>query len=144
MRFIRESDYEGSIKAEIKRLLTGTTGDPSTAQINAEDTAISTVRQYLSGRYDCDQIFIPWNGTGTDTRIKHIVKIVKNLALYELYQQTSMRDIPENRKDNYDDAISWLKDVGRGTIKAELPQPADDSFSGDFRFNSKKPLNHKW
>lgn len=145
-RFIKETDYAGNIKAEIKKLITNTTSStqPSQAQIRAEDTAISTITEYLGGRYDCVAIFQPHIGNGADTRNLHIVKIVLALALYDLYHQTGMRDIPEHRKTDYDDAISWLKDVGRGTVKSTLPTLVQTPNEGEIRWDSKPKRNHKW
>ncbi len=141
MAFITEDDYKGYIKPEIKRSITGTTGStPSTEQTRAEDTAIATIREYIGGIYDCDAIF---SATGTGRNL-HIVKCVIALALYDLYHQTGMKDIPEHRKTDYDDTIQWLKDAGRGSIKTTLPQLSGDAFSGDFRLNSRTPNNNKW
>lgn len=146
-RFIKETDYAGNIKAEIKSLLTGTTGmTTSTAQMRAEDTAIATVKEYLGGIYDCTAIFTPMaDDATTDTRNLHIVKIVIALALFDLYQQTGVKDLPEHRKVAYDDAISWLKDAGRGDIKTTLPLlPEDGSQTGDILITSRTPRRWKW
>lgn len=145
-RFIKQTDYNGYIKPEIFKVVTGATDDttPSQAQIRAEDTAISTITEYLGGRYDCSLIFTA-HTSGEDLRNKHIIKCVLDLAIYFLCQQTGMKDIPEHRKVNYDDTISWLKDAGRGTIKTTLPVlPENDPTAGDIRFNSREPKNHKW
>lgn len=146
-RFIKETDYAGNIKAEIKKLLTGTVDSTtSTAQIRAEDTAIATVREYIGGIYDCNAIFTPMpDGATTDTRNLHIVKIVIALALFDLYQQTGVRDVPEHRKVAYDDAISWLKDAGRGDIKTTLPVlPEVDGQITDILITSRTPRQWKW
>lgn len=146
MRFIKENDYKGYIKPELKITVCGavTNNEPSINQVNAEDTAISTITEYLGGRYDCAAIFTPWDGTGTDTRNKHIIKLVIALALYYLYHQTGMKDIPEHRKVDYDDAISWLKDAGRGTVRATLPVLTSEQNLGEIRWNSQKPTNNRW
>ena len=146
-RFMKESDYAGRIKDEIKRMVTGTEdpNDVSAKQLLAEETSISTVTEYIGGRYDCDAIFNPPpSGTGADTRNKHMVKIIMALTLYDLYGQTPSKDLPQHRKDNYDDAISWLKDVGRGNINTTLPPVSDTTNPGDFRINSRPPTNQKW
>ncbi|MCZ2141529.1 MAG: DUF1320 domain-containing protein [Bacteroidia bacterium] len=145
-RFIKETDYAGNIKAEIKHLLTGTTTVASTAQVRAEDTAIATIKEYLGGRYDCNKIFTPMPANAlAETRNLHIVKIVLALALFDLYQQTGVKDLPEHRKIAYDDAISWLKDVGRGDIATTLPLWEDDTGQiGEILITSRKPKRHKW
>jgi phage gp36-like protein len=146
MRYIQPKDYNGNIKPELLKQLTGTTNvqQPSQAQVTAEDTAISTIRSYIGGRYNCDLIFTAWDGIGTDPRNLHMVSCVIKLALYHLYSQTGMQDVPEHRKVQYDDTIQWLKDVGRGTITTELPPLAEADFSPEVRFSSQPPMRHKW
>jgi len=145
MRFIKQADYSGYIKPDILKQVTGTTdpSEPSTAQIRAEDTAIATITEYLGGRYDCTAIFTPVTGD-SDTRNLHIVKMVVALSLYDLYHQTGMKDIPEHRKVAYDDAISWLKDAGRGSIKTTLPVIDENTAEGDIRFSTRKKRNNYW
>ena len=143
-RFIKETDYTGRIAPEIKQFVTATTGSsPSPAQVRAEDTAISTITEYIGGRYDCTLIFTP-NTTDPDTRNLHIVNCVIILTLYDLYHQTGMRDIPQHRKDEYDDMIMWLKDVGRGTIKCTLPPLSDSAYVGEISINSRPPRRNRW
>ncbi len=144
-RFIKETDYSGYIKPEILKAITGTTNaqQPSVAQVRAEDTAISTITEYIGGRYDCSLIFTP-HTTGVDGRNLHIVACTIKLALYDLYHQTGTKDIPEHRKVEYDDTIQWLKDVGKGSIKSTLPVLTDGQALGEIRWISNKPRKHKW
>ena len=142
-RFITEADYKGYIKDEIKKALTGTTGNtPSNMQVRAEDTAISTITEYIGGRYDCAAIFNP--NQDASTRNLHIVACVIKLALYDLYHQTGVKDVPEHRKVEYDDTIQWLKDAGRGTIKTTLPVLEVEGQTNEIWFESQKRRRHKW
>lgn len=142
MAFITENDYKGFIKPEILKTITGTTNPstPSQAQLQAEDTAIATIREYIGGRYDCNTIFA---ATGTNRNL-HMVSCVIKLALYHLYHQTGVKDVPEHRKVDYDDTIQWLKDVGRGTIRSELPILQNSTDNGDIRWHSRPPRKHKY
>ncbi len=144
-RFIKDSDYDGRIKKEIKQLISGAIDEqPTQALLLAEETAIATIKEYIGSRYDCDLIFEPATETA-DERNKHIVKIVIALTLFDLYSQTPAKDLPEHRKVAYDDAISWLKDVGRGTINSGvLPILSEQQKTGEIRANSRTPINHKW
>lgn len=138
-RFMKDADYAGYIKSEIKTMISGT------ADVNllrAEQTAIATITQYIGARYDCNAIFQP--SGDPDTRDLHIVKMVMAIALFDLYHQTGVKDVPEHRKMAYDDAISWLKDVGRGTVGAILPVLSEEESKSDFRLNSREPRQHKW
>jgi Protein of unknown function (DUF1320) len=145
MRFIQPADYQGYIKPEILKQLTGVTdlNTTSIAQMRAEDTAISTITEYLGGTYNCAAIFTAKTGDD-ETRNLHIVKLVIVLALYYLYHQSGMKDLPEHRKVDYDDAISWLKDAGRRNIRTTLPLLPDNSFAPDIFISSRKPFRHKW
>jgi hypothetical protein len=139
-RFMKDSDYAGYIKTEIKTMISG----PSDLfLLRAEDSAISTITQYLGGIYDCTVIFAASSGI-PDVRNLHIIKVVMALALFDLYHQTGVKDVPEHRKMAYEDAISWLKDAGRGTIKTTLPVLSEQEKSSDIRFNCTEKRQHKW
>lgn len=144
-RFMKDSDYNGRIKTEIKQLISGATDNqPTQALLQAEDTAIATIKEYIGSRYDCSIIFTPATEEA-DHRNLHIVKIVVALALFDLYSQTPSKDVPEHRKMAYDDAISWLKDVGRGNIESgSLPTISEEDKQSQIRFNSRKQINQKW
>lgn len=152
-RFIQEGDYAMQIKNEIIRLLSSPTDWFSSPKlVRAEQTAIQQIRHRIGRRYDCDLIFQPLlppgegNGTQLDSRDQWIVTITIDIALYHLYSQTGMKDIPEHRQQRYQDVLDWLKDVGNGTTLAELPELVDDEGEtySEFRLNSRPPENHKW
>lgn len=144
-RFIKDTDYAGRIKTELKALISGSTDDqPTQALLQAEESAIATIKEYIGSRYDCALIFTP-SDNDAETRNLHIVEIVLAIAMFRLYMQTPSKDMPEHRKMAYDDAISWLKDVGRGTVSSgSLPQLSEEDGKGEVRFNSRKPINHKF
>jgi hypothetical protein len=152
--FVLPINYEMQIKQEIIRLLTNTDFYISAKLVRAEQTAISQIRNRIGKRYDCNLIFQPLlppavgehNGEQLDSRDQWIVTITIDIALYHLYSQTGMKDIPTHRQQRYQDAIDWLKDVGNGDTPTELPLVIDengDEYS-EFRLNSRPPENHKW
>ena len=153
-RFILQSDYGMQVKAEIIRLITANTADWYIAAklIRAEQTAIAQIRNRIGKRYDCSMIFQPLQepatgeGTQIDNRDQWIVTITIDIALYHLYSQTGMKDIPEHRANRYQDAIDWLKDVGNGTTPTDLPPLIDDDGEeySEVVINSRPPENHKW
>lgn len=138
-RFMKTADYAGYIKDDIKTMIAG---NADVLLIRAEERSIATITEYLGGIYDCAAIFAQSNTP--DTRNLHIVKIVMALSLFDLYHQTGVKDVPEHRKMAYDDAISWLKDAGRGNVKSTLPVLPDTEKPSDFRMNSKEQRQHKW
>lgn len=145
MPFITDNDYDMQIKREIRTLLDSS--QDQHAQKRAIDTAISQIRKYLGGSFDMDQIFIeaPVNEE-TDLRDQFIVTIVIDLALYHLYSRCPMSQLPEHRSLRYQDAINWLRDVGRGLVKSDLPKLIDDEgeMMSDIQIWSRPPTNHKY
>ena len=144
-RFITEPDYAMQIKQEIIRLLTAPTDWYISAKlVRAEQTAIAQIKNRIGKRYDCALIFI--DPVDPDTRDQWIVTITIDIALYHLYSQTGMKDLPEHRAQRYQDAIDWLKDVGNGTTSADLPVIVDDSGNeySEVRICGREPIDHKY
>jgi hypothetical protein len=154
-RFISEADYAMQIKQEIIKLLTSPTDWYLSAKlVRAEQTAIAQIKNRIGKRYDCAMIFAPLlppvvgenPGEQIDTRDAWIVTITIDIALYHLYSQTGMKDIPEHRAQRYQDAVDWLKDVGNGTTPTDLPVVIDTDGNeyAETRIWSRAPENHKW
>ncbi len=152
-RFILDADYSVLIRNEIKGLLTEFSGDPvdeaddNLKLFRAEDMAISQIKSYISGVYDMNVAFIPYDAQESDPRNAHLVMITIDCALYHLYTSLAPNKIPQHRSDRYADVIEWLKDVGKGDIKANLPlitnEEGEEKFG--FRLSSKyAPNNNKW
>lgn len=144
-RFLKDTDYF-QIKTEILKLLDGSTAELSQniKLLKAENAAIEQIRNRLSNRFDCDLIFTPSN-SDPDTRDAFIVMISVDMTLYHLYSQTGSRDVPEHRKERYQDAIDFLKDASRGDIATNLPTILSDENQGEVRiWSASKPENHDW
>jgi phage gp36-like protein len=131
MAFIKDSDYEVQIRAEINQVIDETTEKTKLAK--AVNMAISQMKNYLGGRYDLDLIFIDAPADGeADTRDQFIVMTVIDMALYHLWTKEGGNNIPQTRIDRYADALEWLKAVQKGeatnlpVIKDEDDQPVYD------------------
>ncbi len=144
-RFILETDYAMQIKQEIIKLLTSPTDWYTSAKlVRAEQTAIAQIKNRIGKRYDCSLIFaVP---VEPDIRDMWVVTITIDIALYHLYSQTGMKDIPEHRAQRYQDAVDWLKDVGNGITPVDLPTvtDADGEEYAETRIWSRTPEDHKW
>jgi len=144
MRFIQETDYSMQIKQEIVKMLTSNDSDwyISIKLIRAESTAISQLKHWLSKRYDVDLIL---SQTGSD-RDDYIITILIDMVLYHLCSQSGMKDIPEHRKERYQDVLDWLKELAAGTIIADLPLLPDENseYSDIYQFHSRPLNNNKW
>lgn len=145
-RFILETDYDMQIKQEIIRLLTAQEFYKSAKLVRAEQTAIRQIRNRIAKRYDCDKIFAGVITDDPDTRDQWIVTITIDIALYHLYSQTGMKDIPQHRQDRYQDALDWLKDVGNGDTIPELPALVDEDGNeySEVIINSRPQENQRW
>lgn len=145
-RFILESDYDMQIKNEILRLLTATDFYNSAKLVRAENTAIRQIRHRIGKRYNCDLIFAAKLVGEPDTRDEFIVTTTIDLALYHLYSQTGNKDIPQHRQDRYQDALDWIKDVGKGLETPDLPSITDDNGDqySEVRINSRPQENQRW
>ena len=148
-RFLKNADYEMQVRTEIRHLLDGydpaSPDVPSLRLLRAEDTAVSQMKGWLSGRYDCPAIFAA--PLTPDVRNQFIVTIMIDIVLYHLYSQTGSRDVPTHRKERYQDALDWLKDAGQGKITSDLPSLVTTDLtddSGDVKLWSYPPENHRW
>ena len=133
--FINESDYDVQVRQEILSLLDTSEGNANLG--TAERMAIGQIKQYIGGRYDCDTIF---SATG-ENRDMFIVMITIDIALYHLWSKKASRKIPELRAQRYQDALDWLKGVGDGTLKSDLPQLDGDSFKSEISIESRYKQN---
>ena len=126
--FIQESDYEVQARNEMMRLLDKT--ENRAAILQAERFAISQIRKYIGGRYDCATIF---SATGDD-RDDYIIMITIDITIYHLWAKKAPKSIPEHRKERYSDALDWLTNVGSGEIPTDLPSFPPTSIKATFVF----------
>lgn len=112
----------------------------------AIEEAMAEVEGYLCARYD---IAYELAKTPNDSsRIKMVVKLVRDIALYNCHNISGPVNIPENRVKSYDNAIKFLKECQNE--KASIPQlkrlkqNQDGSTSSSYiSFNSSSPKrNH--
>ena len=139
--FLTTEDYTALIRNEIKDILLENYSESKLQA--AEQMAIQQVKNYLSGRYNVDVIF-----KATDNeRNAHVVMVVLDCALYHLYTSTVPKRMPELRSQRYQDAIDWLKMVGKGEMSADLPLKQNDKGEDLFGVKIKSkypPSNNKW
>ncbi len=107
--FIQLSDYDATIHREIlDSLLRGDAGGDGAAVIEVcENRAVATVRSLIGARYDCVAIF---SATGGERNVL-VLKVCLDIAVYEIFCQHNPYKMSQVRKDRYDDAMQWLRDV---------------------------------
>ncbi len=78
--------------------------------------------------------------TQGDNRGQQMVQVCINLVLYYAHARISPTSIPVHIKENYRDAIEWLKDAGDGMITPNLPLKQPNQ-GNRVRYGVTKPLN---
>ena len=103
--YLTTEELTSGIHAESLTAITrGDTAKPA----QAIDDAMALVRSYLSVRYDIETEFAKQPG---DQRDSMTVKLVRDIALYYCYEASSPVNMPETRKDAYDNAVRFLERV---------------------------------
>jgi len=110
--FINLEDYDASIHLDILDALVRK--DRSIIEI-LENRAISEMRSYLSRRYDCDRIF---SATGSD-RNDLVLMTAIDIAVYHIFCIHNPQKLSQMRKDRYDRAKEWLRQVSKETISID-------------------------
>jgi len=101
--YLELEDINKGIYPEVLTVLTRTEGNIETAI----EEAIEEVKAYLTARYDTLTEFSK-SGAG---RNKLVVKLVREVALYNCYNISNPVNMPESRVLKYKDTIGFLKDV---------------------------------
>lgn len=139
--FISKADFDATVHREI---LDAITRQDETAIEICTERAISEMRCYLSGRYDCDAVFSA-SGTG---RNQLVLMMLTDIAIYHLFCIHNPMKLSAMRKDRYERAVEWLKAVRRGDISVDgLPQaqksPEQATASSPYQMRSNpKRRNH--
>jgi phage gp36-like protein len=123
--FIQLTDYDPTIHREIlDSLLREPAADGNAVMEVCENRAIATVRSLLDNRYDCDAIFA---ATG-DERNVLVLKVCLDIAVYEIFCQHNPYKMSQVRRDRYEDAMQFLRDVHDYKANIEgLPElPAEE------------------
>jgi phage gp36-like protein len=126
-----------SLYEEIIQQITRGDNEAATLQILAAE---SLVRSYMS-RYDNDAIFGTTESepTYTGADVELIKKVVKIIASYYLVRLSNPNIGIELFRADYEDAITWLKDLQAGNVNPNLPYKPDtggDSVNGGVWFDS--------
>lgn len=120
-RFINMQDYDASIHREILERLTRE--DEAVVEI-CEDRAIAEMRGYLSARYDADALF----AAEGNARNQLVLMMAIDITVYHLFCIHNPQKLSEMRKDRYNRALEWLRQVSKEQIGIDgAPlRPADE------------------
>lgn len=101
--YLTTTDLEMGIQEEV---LTVITRNRRKAEQAIAD-AIAEVRSYLCARYDME---LELAKTGGD-RSPMVVKVARDIALYNCFNISNPVNMPESRREAYRDAVAYLKSV---------------------------------
>lgn len=117
-KFISKTDFDATVHRDILEAITRQ--DETVVEICTE-RAISEMRCYLSGRYNCDAVF---SATGTE-RNQLVLMMCTDITVYHLFCIHNPQKLSQMRKDRYERAVEWLKAVRRGDISVDGLPPAE-------------------
>lgn len=128
-QFITTADYDASIHREILDALLrkdSTSYDPQIVEI-CEDRAIAEMRSYLDKTYDCEAVF---SAQGS-ARHNLILMFAIDIAVYHIFCIHNPYKISAVRKERYERAVEWLKQVMNGdvTISGAPTLPEEQIYS---------------
>ncbi|MDR3046119.1 MAG: DUF1320 domain-containing protein [Bacteroidales bacterium] len=137
--FITIDDYNATIHHEILGALIR--DDEAIVEV-CEDRAVAQMRSYMSGRYNCDEIF---SQTG-ENRNTLILMFAIDITVYHLFCIHNPQKLYKTRIDRYERAIEWLKGVEKGAISIDgAPMLDDDQLAKASNYQMKsnpKRVNH--
>lgn len=138
-KFITQEDYDASIHREILDALTRS--DNAIVEI-CEDRAIAEMRGYLNARYDVDEIF----SASGEARNQLILMLAIDITVYHLFSIHNPQKISQIRKDRYERAVEWLKQVAAYKITVDgAPLLPDETLQQNNPYLMKsnpKRINH--
>lgn len=138
-QFIQLQDYDASIHREILDALTR--NDDTIVEI-CEDRAIAEMRGYLSARYDVDAIF----SAEGEARNQLVLMMAVDIAVYHLFSIHNPQKMSQIRKDRYERAVEWLKQVAAFKITVDgapkLPEEELKQNSPWLMSSNPKRTNH--
>jgi phage gp36-like protein len=138
-QFIDLTDYDASIHRDI---LDSLTREDDTIVEICEDRAVAEMRGYLSRRYDVDVIFA---ATGSH-RNQLILMMAIDIAIYHIFCIHNPQKLSPIRKDRYDRAKEWLKQVADEEISIDgaplLPEEERREKATFLSKSNPKRVNH--
>jgi len=87
-----------------------------------EETQIAVIKSYLGTRYATETVFDEADPIHNEV----LREILAKLVLYKLIRRNAARKVPNDYKEQYDEAMKTLKEVSIGIIKLGGVPPAVD------------------
>lgn len=110
-----------------------------TIALAAIDGAIAEAKGYLT-RFDVDALF----SATDDNRHKLLLIFVKDIAAWHLINIVNPNIDIKLRKERYERAIAWLKDVQAGIVQPDFPVKSDTTDNQIIRYGSNEKNIYEW
>jgi phage gp36-like protein len=131
--YLSTEDLKKGIRSEVLQVITRDETNAQQAIVEAQ----AEVEAYLSARYNIAAEFDktpPDEDNPDDERITMVVKLVRDIALYNCFNIANPANIPDNRIKSYDNAVKFLRDCQ--SEKAAIAQLARLNDDGDGNVSS--------
>lgn len=102
--YLNIADLQKGMRSEVLSAITRSNNEVAEQAIEEAETEVAG---YLSARYDIATELA--KTPEDDDRLTMVVKLVRDIAIFNIYNFTAPVNIPENRKAAYDNAVSILK-----------------------------------
>lgn len=138
--FIQQTDYKVVIGETALKVVTQ--ADPETRG-NAELEAVEEISGYLRPKYDCEAIF---EAEG-ENRNRQVLMYACDIALYHMAASLPNKMGMDIRKERYERAIEWLRQVQSGIVIPDLPEATTDagvSAAPSIRYGSKPCVDNSY
>lgn len=138
--FLTENDY---IVASADALTIFSQSTPEKRE-KAEKMAIEEIAGYLRSRYDTGLIFSAVGDNRNDVIVMHACDI----TLYHLVSWLPGKMGREIRKERYERAVKWLKEVQAGKVTPNLPtctgEDGEEDINNPVKWGSGKSNTYIW
>ncbi len=143
--YLNIEDLKKGMRSEVLSVLTREKENAWQAIADAQ----AEVESYLCARYDIATELAKEPGKEPQ-RVKMVVKVVRDIALYNCYNYSAPVNIPDNRVKAYDNALKFLRDCQ--AEKAHIPglsrlvANADGTVSSNYVYyvTSSQKRNHHY
>lgn len=111
--------------------------DDETIALASLDMAIEYAESKLNKVYDTELIFSKRKTADVDPRSPLLVKIIKDIAIWEMMGLCNVSINYDDKKFRYQEAINWLNAVYKG-MPVNLPKKEVEEKSSSFTYKSNK------
>lgn len=138
--FITENDYI-QVGPEALKIMQQSSEDN---RLLAEQRAMSRIAGALRGRYDVEAAFAHEGGE----RDAELVGCATDIALYHICCSLPQRMGYEMRKERYEQALKYLKDIQAGNVTPDIPTltgpGGEEDYHNPVRYGSAEKNNYIW